>query len=349
MENIRVVVMMGGPSSEHDVSLASGSEVYHALKSQPAFDVKALTISRDGHWTLDSAPPEALVPSGGSPTGTVSRQGAIRGVSLLAQADVVFLAFHGTFGEDGTLQGLLETLGIPYTGSGPLASALAMNKAKAKELFQYHGLATPPGVVLSRREIQASLSSCAAYVKSRLTYPLVVKPNVGGSSLGAAMVDDAVDLEKALADASRYDLDVLVEERISGREFTCAVLEEMDGQLRALPVIEIIPKSGRFFDFTAKYQTGAADEICPAPIPDAMRDTIQHMAIKAHDVLGCEGLSRADMIWTDQGPVLLEVNTIPGMTRNSLVPKAARAAGIAFEGLVGHLVRLALQRQQLRR
>jgi D-alanine-D-alanine ligase len=164
-----------------------------------------------------------------------------------------------------------------------------------------------------------------------------------------SLVNDRGELQSALADAARQDGAVLVEERLVGREFTCPVLETTGGKAEALPVIEIVPHRGPFFDFRSKYETGGADEMVPAPIPDAMREACQAVAIAAHRALGCEGFSRTDMIWVDDGPVALEVNTIPGMTPNSLLPRSARAAGIAFADLVDHLVQLALARHQKRR
>ncbi|MCL4352526.1 MAG: ATP-grasp domain-containing protein, partial [Firmicutes bacterium] len=185
-----------------------------------------------------------------------------------------------------------------------------------------------------------------AVIESQLGYPVVVKPNTGGSSVGVAMAEERDQLVDALQLARRFGVDVMVEEKLSGKEVTCAVLEELDGSVRALPVIEIVPKAGAFFDFQSKYADGGADEICPAPLDPDTADLVQKMAIAAHEALGCEGFSRTDLFLTPRGPVVLEVNTIPGMTPNSLLPKAARAAGISFEDLIDHLVRLALSRSR---
>lgn len=341
---IRVVVMMGGPSSEHDVSIASGAQVFQALQSTQEFDVSALVISRTGQWSLSSSVPAILPKPGEAASGPMPRDAAIRGVALLHDADIVFLAFHGPFGEDGTLQGLLQSLSIPYTGSGPLASALAMDKAKAKEMFRYHGLKTPKDLHLTAKSIRASLTNAVQGVEAHLNYPVVVKPNLGGSSLGVSIADGSTELEAALLWAVRFDADVLVEEKLSGREVTCAILEELDGSVRALPVIEIIPKRGKFFDFASKYEDGGSDEICPADLTGDETAAVQQAAIIAHQALGCRGFSRADMFLTDSGPIVLEVNTIPGMTPNSLLPKAARAAGMTFSELIAHVVKVGLAR-----
>lgn len=342
---INVIVMMGGPSTEHEVSLASGRMVYEALVANPHYQVSALVIDRQGHWTIE-ANPRRIQPQPSQPeAASISRQESVNGLQLIANTQVVFLAFHGAFGEDGTLQGLLETLGIPYTGSGPLASALAMNKSKAKELFRYHEIPVTPDVLLTRRLMASDIEGAINQVEERLAYPLVVKPNTGGSSVGVTMATNADHLREALMTAQASGLDVLVEEKLAGREVTCAVLEEFDGSLTALPVIEIVPRAASFFDFTSKYADGGSDEICPADLDPKDVDAIQRYAIKAHQVLGCEGFSRTDMFLTEKGPVVLEVNTIPGMTPNSLLPKAARAAGLSFEALMDHMVRLAWRRR----
>ena len=342
-QKLRVVVMMGGPSSEHDVSMASGSQVFDALNSTGRFDVQGVVISREGHWSLTQTAPHVVPRPGEASNRPMPRDEAIRGLSLLSNADVVFLAFHGPFGEDGTLQGLLKSLSIPYTGSGPLASALAMHKSKAKELFRYHGLKTARDLPVTAAAIQGSPANIVESVEANLAYPVVIKPNLGGSSLGVSLAANSDELKRALEWASRFDADVLVEEKISGREVTCAVLEELDGSLRALPVIEIVPHRGQFFDFASKYEDGGSDEICPADLTEEETQMVQHAAMTAHEALGCRGFSRTDMFLTPNGPVVLELNTIPGMTPNSLLPKAAKAAGISFADLMAHLVEVGLQ------
>jgi len=249
--------------------------------------------------------------------------------------DVAFIALHGPWGEDGKLQGLLDTLGIPYTGSGVLASALAMDKVMAKTVLEANGLDVPDG------EVVTGASDVPSIVP-----PSVVKPVENGSSVGITMVDDAKDYPAAITEALRYDRRALVEERIAGRELTIGVIGA--AELQALPVIEIVPKRA-FFDYRAKYDSSASDEVCPAPIPDEIAGRAQDLAIRAHRALGCRGISRSDLMWDGRRMVLLEVNTMPGMTPNSLVPKAAQVAGISYGELVDRLVGWALADREQRR
>ncbi len=346
----RVIVMMGGPSSEHEVSLASGRMVADALP-RDRYQVAALVIGRDGRWAL--TPPEELAALEPHPVEgalvPVHPSETLAGMQELGHADVVFLAFHGKFGEDGTLQGMLETLGIPYTGSGPLASALAMHKDKAKDVFRMNGLLVPEGQVVTVDQVRADLAGTVTRLLAVVGLPAVVKPNQGGSSLGVSLVETGEQLEAALMAAARQDAYVLVEEKVEGVELTCPILETEGGLPQALPVIEIVPHRGAFFDFASKYENGGADEIVPARISDAVKDACQQAALTAHRAFGCAGFSRTDMIWTQRGPVVLEINTIPGMTPNSLLPRSARAAGIEFSALVDRLVRLALTRAERER
>lgn len=346
----RVLVMMGGPSTEHDVSLASGRMV--ALALNPAkYEVGALIIRRNGLWevlkveSLQEIEPKArdvAVPQD-------ARGLAVAGLGHAAAADLVFVALHGSFGEDGTVQGMLEALDIPYTGSGPLASGLAMDKHKAKELFGLYGLKVPRGLMLTAESVAEDAGAAARRCLVEIGLPAVVKPVRGGSSVGASVVDDAAALADALASAARLDEAVLVEEALGGVEVTCAVLENEAGEPEALPLIEIVPPPGTFFDFERKYDPKhGAQEIVPARLPADATAACQEAAVTAHRALGCEGFSRVDMFWTEDGPVVLELNTIPGMTPNSLLPKAAAAAGIGFGDLVGRLVEQGLRRSRRR-
>jgi D-alanine-D-alanine ligase len=254
--------------------------------------------------------------------------------------DVVLIALHGTWGEDGRIQGLLDTLGIPYTGSGVLASALAMDKVMAKTVLAAAGLDVPRGAVVVSTQ-GADLAAARS-----IGLPAFVKPVGGGSSVGAAIVRRAEDLGAAIADALRYDDRALVEEYLVGRELTVAVIGNDD--LVPLPVIEIVTKR-EFFDYKAKYDAGASEEIVPARIPDDVARRAQSLAVKAHQVLGCRGMSRTDLVWNGDRMATLEVNTIPGMTANSLLPKAAKAAGIEFGDLISRLLEWALEDARRRR
>lgn len=348
---MRVLVMMGGPSSEHDVSLASGRMVAQALE-RSAYAIEALVVERSGRW--HRLAPERLEAHALRPYGTAvpedMRMAVADGVREAAQADVVFLALHGTFGEDGTVQGLLETLGVPYTGSGPLASALAMHKHKAKDLFAHYGLRVPRGECVEARVIQADAAAVAARMVQSVGLPAVVKPDRGGSSVGASLAEDEEALHLALRAAAELDDAVLVEERIEGREVTCAILEDRVGRPQALPLIEIVAPGHALFDFESKYDSErGAEEIVPARLDAEATAACQEAALVAHRALGCEGVSRVDMFWRPDGPVVLEVNTIPGLTQGSLLPKAARAAGIEFEEVCERLVEAALRRAASRR
>jgi D-alanine-D-alanine ligase len=253
--------------------------------------------------------------------------------------DVCFIALHGPWGEDGSVQGMLDLIGIPYVGSGTLASALAMDKPMAKRVLASSGVAVPEGIAIDRSDYREEpllqRARCAGFI------PGVVKPARQGSSVGMAMVSTPDALGPALEDAFRYDSCALVEERLRGTELSVGVLGNRE--LRALPVIEIVSKR-EFFDYQAKYDAALTDEICPARIPEQLAEEAQRLALLSHRALGCRGLSRTDFIHDAQrGLVALELNTMPGMTQGSLLPKAARVAGLEFPELLDRLVQLALE------
>ncbi len=354
-KKIRVGVLAGGASAERQISLASGLQIADQLPKDRyevvMLDPLALMAHNPALNDEQRALAQRLVGGGGTPEELPERDRELpaqmqdtmhRASSALASAssalspagggiDVAFIALHGPWGEDGKIQGVLETFGIPYTGSGVLASALAMDKVMAKFVLAANGIDVPLGVVVTRATDRPAIAP-----------PAVVKPVENGSSVGVTMVDDAAGYPAAIAEALRYDRRALVEERITGIELTVGVIGP-DDLLQALPVIEIVPKRA-FFDYRAKYDSGASDEICPARIPDPVAKRAQDLAIRAHRALGCRAISRLDLIWSPDTDrmVVLEVNTMPGMTANSLVPKAARVAGISFPDLVERLVGWAL-------
>lgn len=304
----RVGVLMGGASTEREISLKSGTAVFEALKERLP-DVVAIDIQTEN--PKDNA---ALIKSQG--------------------IECAFIALHGRFGEDGQIQGILEELRIPYTGSGVNASRLAMDKIASRKIFQVHRLQVPKYKVLER-----STHNSNRRVHKTIALPLVIKPATHGSSIGLSIVDYADDVEKAIGTAFSFDERVLVEEYIMGREVTVGILKD-----RPLPVIEIVPKK-RFFDYEAKYQAGMTDYIVPAAIDDAMARAVQRAALQAHTLLGCDGCSRVDLIIrSDNTPFILEVNTIPGFTATSLLPKAARLVGIDFAELCVRLIELAYEK-----
>jgi D-alanine-D-alanine ligase len=308
MKKLRVALLSGGTSSERDVSLKGGDQVF------AAFNKDKYAVTRyDPATDLGKLVAEA------------------------SEIDVAFLVLHGPFGEDGTVQGFLDLLHVPYQGSGVLGSALAMDKWVAKRLYREAGLVVPPFVVLTRGE---SVDPDA--LEKKVGYPVVVKPRFGGSSIGTSIVATPEGLEKALGEAFQYDSRVMIEAFIKGPEITGGVLG--NDVLQALPIVEIIPGSDYpFFDYEAKYKAGATSEVCPARISDSVSERAQAIAKTAHQALCCRGYSRTDMIIRDDVIYVLETNTIPGMTPVSLFPLAAKTAGISFEALLDRLIDLALE------
>jgi D-alanine-D-alanine ligase len=244
--------------------------------------------------------------------------------------DVVFPALHGTYGEDGTIQGMLELFKIPYVFSGVLASALAMDKDMAKKIFKKEKIPVPKHFIFTKNN-HISLK--------KVKFPCVVKPILQGSSVGVTIVTAPSLLKKALKKALEFGPKAMIEDFIEGREVTAAVLGNSNP--KTLPLIEIKPKISHFFDYKAKYEIGGSEEICPAKINSVLTKKIQELAIKAHKALGCRGVSRTDLILHGSQPFVLEINTIPGMTKTSLVPQAAAEAGIDFPELLDRLIELA--------
>jgi len=358
---IRIAVLMGGPSPEREVSLDSGTQVIGSLDPE-RFDVLPVEITRRGEWLprpdLLKLATAGTVPSGAE-IGLDGRDPAagrevipvplhIDDVVGDGSVDVVFIAMHGPYGEDGTVQGLLELLGIPYTGSGVLASALAMDKLRSRQVLQANDIPVPAYVVVDGGRWPENASEVAARVGRDLGYPCVAKPNGVGSSIGVTIVPDEPGLVGAVESALVYGDVVLVEEYIRGTELTCAVLDDgKTGLPSALPVIEIVPKRA-FFDYAAKYE-GASEEIVPARIAPEVARRVQQIAVRVHRILGCEGFSRIDLFATGEHIVVLEANTIPGMTAGSLIPLAARAGGIVFPELLSRMIASALRRDRIRK
>ena len=360
MKKLRVGVLTGGASAERDISLAAGAQIQRSLPADKyevvLLDPLALMSRNPNITEQQREQARALMQGGGRldpahelPKGLESEiESASRALVPATRAindsseplDVIFISLYGTWGEDGRIQGLLDTLGIPYTGSGVLASALAMDKVMAKTVLAAAGLDVPRGAVVG------STAGADLEAARRIWLPAFVKPVGGGSSVGASIVRRAEDLGAAIADALRYDDRALVEEYLVGRELTVAVIGNDD--LVPLPVIEIVTKR-EFFDYKAKYDYGASEEIVPARIPDDVARRAQSLAVKAHQVLGCRGMSRTDLVWNGDRMATLEVNTIPGMTANSLLPKAAKAAGIEFGDLISRLLEWALEDARRRR
>ncbi|MGI6656620.1 MAG: D-alanine--D-alanine ligase family protein [Desulfobulbus sp.] len=309
MGKLRLALIAGGTSAERDVSLRGAEGVartldperYEVVRYDPAVDLARIA-------------------------------------SDAGRIDVAFILLHGIHGEDGTIQGFLDLLGIPYQGAGVLGSALAMDKNLAKVLYRLEGLPIARWTMVAPEDVRDPKR-----VLRNVGLPCVVKPVRQGSSIGMSIVREAGELAPALELALRHDNQVMVEAYIRGRELTVGVLGNSEPQ--ALPLVEIIPDDRfAFFDYEAKYQPGASREICPAEVDDAVRRTAQDYAVRAHRCLQLRGYSRTDMILADDGLYLLETNTIPGMTPTSLLPQAAAATGLSFAGLLDRLIELALER-----
>jgi len=298
----KIAVLMGGPGSERDVSMATGKGVAKALRSLGA-DVTEVDV-KGADFTL---------PAG---------------------VELAFLALHGTFGEDGQVQQILEDRGVPYTGEGVAESELAFNKIRSKEAFQQHGVTTPYWQIITAGQ------------RPTIPIPFVIKAPRQGSTVGVHIIRNERDVDAAIADASTYDRELLVERFVAGRELTIGILGEL-----ALPIIEIIPKGG-FYDFTNKYPFlnpsagGGAEHVCPAKISEEQTRAIQELALRAHRALGLKVYSRVDVMLPEEGePSVLEINTIPGMTEASLLPEAAGVAGISYPELCTRIIELSAKRR----
>ena len=303
----KIGVLMGGPSSEREISLKSGAAVYEELKKLRV-DAVEIDIKTDA---------------------IEENMKVLRAHKI----DCAFIALHGRFGEDGTIQRILEDLEIPYTGSGVEASKLAMDKVSSLQLFEKSGLMVPKYEVVKNNTNWNF--ACA------IAFPLVVKPASHGSSIGLSIIDKESDLEQAVNLAFSFDDRVIIEEYIKGRELTVGILAE-----EPLPVIEIVPKK-RFFDYEAKYQSGMTEYIVPAELEENITKRVQQAGLKAHNILGCFGCSRVDLMLDKLNlPYILEVNTIPGLTATSLLPKAAKAYGIDFGHLCLRLIGLAYEKNK---
>ena len=309
MAKLRLALIAGGVSAEREVSLRGAAGVEQAL-------------NRDRYEVVRYDPATDLA----------------RIAADAANIDAAFILLHGVHGEDGTIQGFLDLLGIPYQGAGVLGSALAMDKNLAKVMYRLAGLPVAPWVMVEPGDLRDS-----GRIESAVGLPCVVKPVRQGSSIGMSIVRTRDQLPAALELALRHDGEVMVEAFLKGRELTAGVLG--NSELTALPLIEIIPDSRYdFFNYEAKYQPGATREVCPAPVSETVRARAQDYALRAHRSLQLRGYSRTDMILVGEELYLLETNTIPGMTPTSLLPQAAAEAGLPFDALLDRLIELALER-----
>ncbi len=334
MSRRTVAVLMGGASPEHDISLLTGRNVVAAL-DRSKYDVRPVVVGRDGLWALDeSTPPVSL--------GRAAE-------FLQREVDVVFVAMHGPYGEDGRIQGFLDLLGLPYTGSGVGASSVAMDKVICKDVVAQRGVQVPPHVLITAREWQADQQTALGRVEHELGFPCVVKPTGQGSSVATAIPKDVTDLSDQLPIAFEHGLTVMVEKFVAGTEISVGVLGSVETEsVRALPVAEIVPVMGEFYDLKSKYTDGGAREIIPARITFEQTERAQQIAVTVHTALGCRGMSRSDMIVAEHDVYFIEVNSIPGMTDLSILPQQAAAVGISFGELVDMLIEDAVAVHSLR-
>jgi D-alanine-D-alanine ligase len=365
---IRVAVVFGGRGPEHAISCASGGTVLACI-DRDRYDVVPIGILPDGRWVLTADEPERLAITGGQlpsveavaepgaqvlpwTTGgalATTEPGAIPGE--LGEVDVVLPMLHGPFGEDGTMQGLLEMADVRYVGAGVLASAISMDKEYMKLIFKAKGLPVGPFVVVRDRDWPPGAAETERKrildAIGELGWPLFVKPARGGSSIGTSRADDLAGLYESIETARRYDRKVLVEQAVPGREIECAVLEGLDGAPpdTSMPGQLMVDGGEEFFDFEAKYLDDANGMVIPAPIPADHLDEVRRLAAAAFEAVSCEGLARVDFFYTPEGEIVLnEINTMPGMTAASYFPKMWAASGFSLRELIDRLIATALSK-----
>ena len=338
-KKLKIAVLMGGVSAERDVSLASGAGVIAGLRQAGHEAIGIDTAGGAGQLSSRETPLIREKPPDSKELSTYSGETTVQTVSSpdLRRVDLVFIALHGGSGENGTVQALLDLLKIPYTGSGVMASALAMDKLVAKKVVSASGILTPDYMVKDSESLIEDDELIKA-VEDSVGFPVVVKPNDQGSSVGLDIVQSPEDLFEKARLAAEYSDKVLFEKFIPGRELTVSILGD-----EVLPVAEVKPKDG-FYDYHHKYTPGLADKIVPAPITEEETKNIQKLGLLAFKALGCRGYARIDFRMSTEGEFyFLEANTLPGMTQTSLVPKAAKAAGIDFPQLLNRIAQIALE------
>jgi D-alanine-D-alanine ligase len=311
----RIGVLMGGQSAEREVSLRTGTAVHRSL-CRRGYDAVTIDVGPTLYRDLQEQ-----------------------------KIEVAFVSLHGPGGEDGVIQGFLESIGIPYTGSGLQANAIGMHKVTTKTILAAHRIPVPAGTVIKRGE---KVSSGQALRAAKLRWPVVVKPASQGSTIGVTIVRKPSQWSEALALAHRYDRDAMVEAYIPGHEVTVSLIGSGENTPTVLPAVEIVAPNG-FYDFSAKYEKGKTQYLCPAPLSAALTKQIRTLALKTYQVMGCDGAIRVDFRITPRGrPYVLEINTVPGMTETSLLPMAAKQAGIDYDDLTERILESALVRAKQR-
>jgi D-alanine-D-alanine ligase len=341
MSKFRVAIICGGKSSEHEISCVSANGILNAI-DRSKFEPVLIGITKSGKWLLLPDDSNFSIVNGALPTVpesgievSITSLGLVAGGKQLA-IDVAFPVLHGPYGEDGTIQGLFEMIGIKYVGSGVLASAVSMDKSYAKPIFAAAGLGVAAGIVVTSKNFE---------LPSSLTFPLFVKPARSGSSRGTTKVKQKSDLVSAVEHALSFDTKVIIEQAVVGKEIECAVLQA-DGKITASEVGQIsISSKFEFYDFQAKYLDNSMELIVPAELPAGVQSKIQQAAITAFNAAGCEGLARVDFFYSTQGEIIInEINTMPGFTPTSVYPKLIEKNGINYQELITKLITTAQTR-----
>jgi D-alanine-D-alanine ligase len=323
-KKLKVAVIMGGKSAEHEVSISSGQAVLDNIDREK-YNVLPVKITKSGVWKTDKT------------NTTINTLKEIQGV------DVAFIMMHGPYGEDGTIQGLLEMLDVTYTGAGVLSSSLSMDKLKTKEIMKANGILIPDYLSFSKEEWKQNSNAIIKKIKNKLGFPCVVKPHDLGSSVGISIPKNEKDLKKGFNGALKYSNIILIERYIDGREIHCGVLGNRE--LKALPLDEVLP-SNEFYDYEAKYSAGKSDHKMPADLPKALTNKIQNLAKEIFKLVLCEGMARVDFFVVNNRIYFNEINTIPGFTETSIFPKEAIASGISYKNLISEIINLALSRNK---
>ena len=332
---------MGGPSSEREISLITGKAVFENLDKQK-YTPTLVEMAKDGNFFV-IAKKSRVSKDATRHDFDKSKKTKFNFLNLVkTKFDIVFIAMHGSPGEDGGVQGMLETLGVKYTGPGVLSSALAMNKVFAAQVYLANGLPTPDFVHFKKDGWKRSPDKIMNDIVSKLGFPLVIKPVDQGSAVGVSKIRSHAELEKVIDKTIKNFPWLMAQKFIKGQEATCGVLEK-DGQVMALPPTHILPNLGEFYDYKSKYSTGGSTHICPADFGDIINQQIQNLATAAHKALNCRGMSRTDIfVGDDKKLYILETNTIPGMTPTSLLPEAAAKAGINFSKMLDYIIKASL-------
>ena len=345
---IRLALIYGGASSEHSVSCVTALGVYSAI-DKSKYEVIPIGITTAGKFVLNPISPDWKLADSPKVSDGVEVYPALGGGSWktalgddLGVIDIAFPVLHGPNGEDGSIQGLLQLCEVPYVGNGVLASAVAMEKSKAKALFQNAGISVAEGLVITEKEFDLDPEHFLASCRSNFQLPVFVKPSRSGSSVGVSKVKSFDDLESAIVEAFAHDNTVLVETAVVGREVECAVLELPTGELKVSLAGEIVVTGREFYDYEAKYLDGGADLLVPTALTERELEEMHELAKKAFRALGCSGLARTDFFLTSSGFVITEVNTMPGFTPISMYPSLWQATGVSYPELVDTLIQTGL-------